>query len=336
MNEPEKEIGLVQISGSAIPNRFMQGYFCRTLHMLISLLSQWTWVNLIQSAPAQGPEPGSALLSLFAFNSILEAGDRVVPVIPADPDTRRAIHQVKEYLPYTDFGFMETSKEIPVRHIYRKWESGDWLDDAAEAMDPTVELSIPADTDLIYVSVESTRDLSVADLAQIRSYYPSAFIYSDLQALAGQLFSRFRQGDVTVANDLNTLFDSVDAIQVNQRELQQLFFSAKTTEKGLIRQALLDGKARFIVVTKGSRGVVIWERVLGQIQSLILRPSVVHPDHQSAGCGHVFGPVFAAGLVKSQQVKSPAQKAINLASLAAAKESFSRKAEHIRLNGALL
>lgn len=304
--------------------------------MLISLLSQWTWVNHSTTVSEGLPEPGSALLSLFAFNSVLKAGDRVVPVIPADQETRRAISQVKDYLPFTGFDFMDSHPEVPTRFIHRKWESGDWLDEPVTVADPAIELSIPAETDLIYLSVETPQDLSVSDLKQIRAYYPSAFIYADLQMLPGSFFKRSRLGEDRVKEDLQTLFDSVDAIQVNQRELQQLFFSAGTTEKGLIRMALLEGKARFMVVTRGSRGVVIWERILGQIQSLILRPPAVHPDQQSAGCGHVFGPVFSAGLVRTQQVKSSAIKALNLAALAAAKENFSRKAEHIRLNGALL
>jgi len=302
----------------------------------ILVLGHFCWDGLESDAGSLKYEPGGIAYSLFALSSVMEAGDRLIPVFPVEKDSHQTVLQELARLPHADPAGIYPSEERNdrVRVIYRPDEDPDY--ESIHSSEQPINLNHLPETepDAVYINFQTGYDLKTPDLASLRDRYPNAFIHLDLHVRTDRLFALFRGNQAGLQQELRQVFGSVDSVQVNQRELQMLFLSSGTTEKGLLKMAMAEGRVRFFLITKGSRGVVAWEKVLTTIHSHILRPEQVVENGFAVGCGDILGSVYTHQMIRTQSLKKSLSTAMRLAGQAATKPGFSGKAHYLILNGA--
>ncbi|MCK6601933.1 MAG: PfkB family carbohydrate kinase [Bacteroidetes bacterium] len=302
----------------------------------ILVLGHFCWDGLESDAGSLKYEPGGIAYSLFALSSVMETGDRMIPVFPVEKDSYQTVLQELARLPHADPSGIYPSEEKNdrVRVIYRPDEDPGY--ESIHSSEQPINLNHLPETepDAVYINFQTGFDLKIQDLAALRSRYPKAFIHLDLHVRTDRLFASFKNNPAGLQLELKQVFGFVDSVQVNQRELQMLFLGSGTTEKGLLKMAFFEGQVRFFLITKGSRGVVAWEKVLTTIHSHILRPEQVVENGYAVGCGDILGSVYTHQMIRTQSLKKSLSTAMRLAGQAAKKQGFSGKADYLLVNGA--
>ncbi|MCA0444829.1 MAG: PfkB family carbohydrate kinase [Bacteroidetes bacterium] len=304
----------------------------------IIVLGHFCWDGFQNQDGSVNFEPGGIAWSLYALSSVMEKQDRIFPVFPVEADSIETVKAELKQLPFlvTDGIYQSDEKNDRVQVIQKAGGELSYL--LVQSSEQSISMNHLPDLEpaAVYVNFHTGYDLQFSDLKLIRQKYPSAFIHVNLHVKAERLFTDFRNNPDGMKAELSELFSQINSVQVTQREMQMLFLAAGLTEKGILKLAMIDGKVDFVLINKGDRGVVAWEKVLNSINSHILRPFSQTENPSSVGCGDILGSVYTYQMIKTKSLKLSLQKAMKLAELAAGKTGFARKVEHMRINGALL
>lgn len=304
----------------------------------IIVLGHFCWDGFQKEDGSASFEPGGIAWSLYALSSVMEKNDRIFPVFPAHENEIEPVKAELTQLPSLVSDGIYQSEIKNVRVLVNQKAGGELSYLLVQSSEQSISMNHLPDCEpaAVYINFHTGFELSFSELKKIRQKYPSAFFHVNLHIKAEQLFAEFRNNPEGMKAGLSELFGQINSLHVTQRELQMLFMAAGLTEKGILKLAMIEGKVDFFLINKGDRGVVAWEKVLNSINSHIFRPFSSTENSSSVGCGDILGSVYTYQMIKTKSLKLSLQKAMKLAELAAGKTGFARKAEHMRINGALL
>ena len=283
-------------------------------------------------------EPGGIMYSLYAFSSVMKKGDLLFPVFPVETSLFEQIKSGEFMLPQVElsgiYKMQESNSKVLV--TIRENQEPDYKVITGYQENVKTEFLPDQKMDGIYLNFQTGHDWDLAALKVLREKYPDAFIHTDIHSLAYEIAVRNKNDKENAFQELNSVFQISDSLQFNQQELTGMIFATGKTEKELVKAAIVNGRAKAVIITKGERGVVCYEKVLNQIETHVLRPITVHRSNFPIGSGDVLGSVFLNELLVSKGIRHSIVKGMKLAELAVSKEGFRAKVEHVRINGALL
>lgn len=303
--------------------------------MKIIVVGQFCWYGYGSVETELRQEPGGIIYPLYALSSVAKKGDIIYPVFPIEKEILSELQSENNQLLYLDWSYLfESNGKLS------KWLVSENSDQEVEfktislLSDKITEEKIPSvNADLVYVNFQSGNDIKTDDLKFLKLKNPNAHIHIDINRFAKQLIVSNKNNHDVVKQELGKLFSVSDTVQMGNHELLGLVYGTGLTEKELVKMALVDYNTKAILIPKGKRGVVCYERDINTIQTHIFKTIYNTTDMKAIGDSDILGSVFAYDLVKNQGIRSAIIKGIRLAEIAAAKLGFQAKAEHIRLNG---
>ncbi len=151
--------------------------------------------------------------------------------------------------------------------------------------------------DGILINMITGFDITVEKAEEIRRNF-SGPVYLDVHTLARGLDENLKR-DFRLVPEVRRWLASVDFVQVNESELRTL--SGLNDENEIAEEVLSTG-LKYLLLTKGEKGVRIYWTEKGEMKSLFMSAKKVRSANK-IGCGDVFGAVFFYTYIKTKNIK---------------------------------
>jgi adenosine kinase len=202
-----------------------------------------------------------------------------------------------------------------VRLIYRGPETRDEI--TSEPMPAVVadDLAPLADCDAVLINLITGRDIELSAVRALRER-SRALVYLDLHSLALGIDANGKRYYREVPA-WRQWVDSVDALQVNEREAATLAGHDELTlpEIETFARRVIDDGLRICNVTLASRGSLLAYRDSGTVRTVHCQPQKLSEVVDIIGCGDAFGAAFVADYLATQDAEHAAHYANHIAGL---------------------
>lgn len=257
---------------------------------------------------------GGIYYSMAALASLLDEGDRIIPVFGVNKnDYASLLQHLKQFQNIDTSGIYQFDEPTNSVHIFYK--------DRESQVECSKDISnpIPFDrirsflnVDGILVNMISGFDIAVNTLDEIRMgvrerKVPIHFDYHNLTLGVGENHERYRRP----IPDWRRWVFITDTVQLNEAELAGLTIE-KSTEQQTVGHLLTLG-VKGVLVTRGERGVSVFSNEHKKVVRTDVPGLPVERLHDATGCGDVFGAAFHMKYVKTKDLLASAEFANKIA-----------------------
>ncbi len=264
-----------------------------------------------------GPEVqryGGIYYSVATFASLLENGDRVIPVFGVNKNDYEPLIQHLKKFPRVDTSGIFQFDE-PTNNVHLFYQDKESRIECSKDISRSIPFSHIKDflkVDGILVNMISGFDVSVNTLDEIRmavreKKVPIHFDYHNLTLGVKDNYERFRRP----VSDWRRWVFMTDTVQLNEEEIAGLTVE-KSTEQQTVGH-LLTLSVKGVVVTRGERGASLFYNEHKKVVRKDIDGLNVERSRDATGCGDVFGAAFHLHYVKTNDLIAAAEFANRIA-----------------------
>lgn len=267
--------------------------------------------------PVEGPEVlgyGGIYYTVAALASLMQAGDRVVPVFGVNTDDYEPLIRHLARFPNVETGGIFTFSE-PTNSVHL------FYTDRAARIECSKNIARPIpfariknylDADGILINMISGFDITLGTLDEIRlalreRRVPIHFDYHSLTLGVQDDHERFRRP----VSDWRRWAFMLDTVQLNEEEIAGLTVERLTEEQTAGHFLTLAIKG--LIVTRGERGATVYYNEHKTMMRKDIPGKPVQRPADSTGCGDVFGAAFHLHYVRTRDLLASAEFANTVA-----------------------
>ncbi|OGU54659.1 MAG: hypothetical protein A2V66_00380 [Ignavibacteria bacterium RBG_13_36_8] len=250
-------------------------------------------------------KPGGVFYSTAAFVNIIEPGNEIFLLTQIDKENEKLFKSVYSKV---ELSYIERISEMPVVNL-KIWKDKE-RDEFYTLIPKSMDINVINDLnqfDGILINMISGIDITLGSLQKIRSTYRGS-IYLDIHCLA-KGFDESKKRFFRSIDKIDDWLKNLDFIQANEHELHMI---CNESDEMKIAEYVLKRGPKFLIVTKGERGVWLYRKLKGEIIS-IKKPAIDVEVINKVGCGDVFGAAFFYSYILTKDIEA----SLNTANIAA-------------------
>ncbi|MBR9974964.1 MAG: hypothetical protein KFF77_05240 [Bacteroidetes bacterium] len=256
--------------------------------------------------------PGGITFPVSTFASLVDEGDRLLPLFPYGHDAASVLHEIEAGHPEADFSHCwevpHDNTRVRLFHESPSQYNTQLVRSLGSIPSGSIDAVLP-DCDLVYLNMMTGHDVTLDTAARLRG--EGRLVYVDLHMIAYRVHDDGRREPAPAACWRDWLRVG-DVLQCNEREFAALVPGESQQER--IRAVFDTAAPRFFVLTKGEQGADVF--LSPDEQWHVPAVTSTHPIDPT-GCGDTFGSTLAFELARGTDVGTAAARAAQAASFVA-------------------